>query len=241
LADKKKIGLAILNKNEIIGAKELINKIDQLLFNEIICIDGGSTDGSNKFIESKGIKVLQQKSSGRGEAFQLAIREMGERLDGIVFFSLDGNEDPKDLEKFVSYFEKEFDLVIANRMGNNSVNEEDAKFFKPRKWANQLFALLAYLIWGSRGQYIQDPINGYRGLSKKFYDRENFESKKFSIEFETSIRAYKGKYSFVEFDTVEGHRLGGNSTAKSFPVAISLLKIIINESRISNFFNKRKL
>jgi glycosyltransferase involved in cell wall biosynthesis len=125
LAEKKKIGLAILNKNEIIGAKELINKIDQSLFNEIICIDGGSTDGSNKFIESKGIKVLQQKSSGRGEAFQLAIREMGERLDGIVFFSLDGNEDPKDLKNFVIYFEKEFDLIIANRMGKNSVNEEE--------------------------------------------------------------------------------------------------------------------
>jgi hypothetical protein len=141
----------------------------------------------------------------------------------------------------VSYFEKEFDLIIANRMGKNSVNEEDTKLLKPRKWANQLFALLAYLIWGSWGKYIQDPINGYRGLSKKFYNNENFESKKFSIEYETSIKAYKSRYSFVEFDTVEGHRLGGNSTAKSFPVAISLLKIIINESRIRNFFDKRKL
>ncbi len=236
MIDQKKTGLAILNKNEINGAKELLKKIDYSLFDEVICIDGGSTDGSIQFIENEGIRVLQQKSSGRGEAFQMAIREIGKDLDGIVFFSLDGNEDPKDLEKFIVFFEEGIDVVIANRMGENSINEEDTKYFKPRKWANQLFALIAYLIWGNMGRFIHDPINGYRGLSKKFYEKENFESKKFSIEYEISIKTYKGRYSFVEFDTIEGQRIGGNSTAKSLPVAISLLKTILNESRF--FKNK---
>lgn len=240
MGNNKKISLVILNKNEILGARKLLDKIDFSLFNKTICIDGGSIDGSSKFIEERGIEVLEQVSSGRGEAFQLAIKWIGDLSDGIVFFSLDGNEDPADLWKFKEYFENDFDLIIANRMGINSVNEEDEFYFKPRKWANKFFAVVAYIIWGKKKKYISDPINGYRGVSKKFYCNEKLNSKKFSIEYEISIKAYKGNYKYVEFDTKEHSRIGGKSTAKSFPVAFSLIKIIFSELISGIFFDKRK-
>src|SRR5215207_979539 len=83
-------------------------------YDDIVVVDGGSTDGTLEYFAERGIRVLGQSKRGRGHAFQIAFDEV--ETDAYIFFSPDGNEDPKDLPKFRPLLEGGSDLVIASRM-----------------------------------------------------------------------------------------------------------------------------
>ena len=55
-----KFSLVILTLNEIEGCKIIIPRINKKLFDEIIVIDGGSTDGTIDFLKSHNLKVIHQ-------------------------------------------------------------------------------------------------------------------------------------------------------------------------------------
>ena len=57
-----KISLVILNLNEMTGLKLILPELLKYrnLLNEIIAIDGGSTDGSREFLLKNKIKVIDQ-------------------------------------------------------------------------------------------------------------------------------------------------------------------------------------
>ena len=52
--------LVVLTLNEIIGCKLIIPRIDKSLFKELICIDGGSDDGTIEYLEKEEFKVIVQ-------------------------------------------------------------------------------------------------------------------------------------------------------------------------------------
>ena len=227
--------LVVLNKNEELGLKEILPRINKNLFKEIICIDGNSTDNSAAVLDSFAIKVLAQNSSGRGAAFKLAFKYAQNRgFDYLLFFSSDGNEDPYDLEKFINLMDLNPDLIIASRMLPGSHNEEDDKFLRPRKMGNKVFSFFAWVTFSKfKSKYISDPINGFRALRFSSWSDKQFRSDNFSIEFEISIKAYKYNYKVVEFETKENERISGKSGARAIKTSSAMIKTLILE-----FFNK---
>jgi glycosyltransferase involved in cell wall biosynthesis len=223
--------LILLNKNEEKGLIQLLPQIDQTLFDEIICIDGGSEDNSISLLRSSGIKVLEQNSSGRGVAFKLAFDYAKTRnFDYLLFFSTDGNEDPNDMKKFVGLLNQNPDLIIASRMLPGSRNEEDNKIFRFRKLGNKFFSVTAFLLFSRKiRNYISDPINGYRALKFSTWKEVEFSSESFSIEFEISIKAYKNRFKVIEFETSEQERISGVSGAKAIKTTYAMIKILYLE------------
>jgi len=226
-----RIGLVILNKNEQDALPVILPQIPRDAVETVICVDGNSTDRSRQILEEHDIQVLGQPSPGRGEAFRIAFEETRGDVDALIFFSPDGNEDPADIPRFRPYLEAGADMVIASRMMEGAVNEEDAHWWRPRKWANLSFDWLAYLSWG-RGQYrIRDAINGYRAITVDAWDALQADGEGHTIEYHTSIRAYKQGMSVVEFPTVEGERIGGEIKAKSFDTGVKFVKLYAGEWR----------
>ena len=222
-----KIGLAILNRHEEEALPHVISKIDRSSITEVFAIDGGSTDNSIKILQDRGIKIINQMSKGRGEAVKTALEYAFERLDAVIFLSSDGNEDPADIPKFVEALEENYDLVIGSRMMQGAINEEDVKFFRPRKIGNKFFSYIAYILFGlGRLKYISDPINGFRALKLESWAKTNFKSTGYSIEYEISIESYKRKLRVYEFPTVEMQRIGGQSQATAIKTSLALLKTL---------------
>ena len=149
--------LVIMIRNEIKGITQLFDQIPLDKFDEVIAIDGMSDDGSSEFLNDKGVNVITQTINGRGQAFRDAFNNT--RSDTLVFFGPDGNEDPEDVAKFILEFNlnKNAGMVVARRLGPESVNKEDYKLLKPRKWVNISFNIIANLFW-NRGEYIYITI-----------------------------------------------------------------------------------
>jgi len=232
-----KIALCFLTMNERECLELIFDKVvhpdNAAGFDEIYAIDGGSTDGTQAFFKSKGIPIIAQSKYGRGEGFLQAFKRIRD-VDAYLFFSPDGNEDPSDLTRFRSYLEAGADVVIASRMMEGAVNEEDSQFFKFRKWVNNAFNFLANFFFRKTGPYIHDTINGYRAITKRAADILQLTSYDHTIEYQMTIRAFINELKVVEFPTVEGPRLAGQIKARSIPTGISFVKKVCTE-----LFNKK--
>ncbi len=224
-----KITLVILTKNEVEGVRVVVPKIPKDSVDEIITIDGRSTDGTKEFIESQGIKVITQEKMGRGEAFRLAFASTDS--DALVFFSPDGNEDTKDIKKFKPLLEAGNDIVIASRMMRGARNEEDDKLFKWSKWINQTFTLMINMFW-NRGKYITDTINGFRAVTRRSWSIIRPDGPGYTIEYQSSIRAFKNGLKLAEFPTYEGDRIGPGG-APRMSTGIAFIKCLWREILLS--------
>ena len=202
---------------------------------ECFAVDGGSRDGTREFLKESGVRVIEQESKGRGEAFRIAFDVA--RNDNLIFFSLDGNEDPNDIPRFKEYFAQGFDMVIASRMCRGAKNEEDDRILKIRKWANNVFNWAINVIWNHGGNsYITDSINGYRGITKKCWEKIRPDGAGYTIEYQSTIRALKLDLKVAEFPTIEGHRIGGESNARSIPTGLRFLRLLFKEILIGKNF-----
>lgn len=216
-----KKALVILTYNEIEALPKIWDKIPLSAADEVLAVDGGSKDGTQEFLRSKGVKVLGQPKRGRGVAFRVAAE--GTDADALCYFSPDGNEDPNDIPKLFAKLEEGYDLVIASRMMKGAVNEEDIHWLRPRKWVNNAFTLIANVLW-NRGPYVTDTINGFRAIRRKTLLSIGADADGFVIEYQMTIRAFKKRLNIFELPTYEGQRLGGVSTAESWRTGVVFLK-----------------
>lgn len=223
--------LVILTYNEIEGLKALWSRIPFGAADEVLAIDPGSTDGTLEFFRERGIRLILQERRGRGEAFRIAARES--TGDVLCFFSPDGNEDPADIPKLLAKIEEGYDLAIASRFLPGSRHDEANAAIPVRALANRFFTRTAGLLFGG---HIADTINGYRAIRKDRFLELAPDADGFAIEFQISIRALKNRLRIIEIPTIEGDRIGGQSTAYSIPTGIKILRVLIREMWIGRRF-----
>lgn len=228
-----KITLCLLTRNEVPCLRIIFPTIPlpgpESGFDRVVAVDGGSTDGTVDFFREHDVPVIGQSRRGRGDAFQQAFAN--EPADAWIFFSPDGNEDVRDLPRFRPLLEGGADVVIASRMMEGAVNEEDTQLLRPRKWANNAFNAAVNLLFRRRGPWISDSINGYRAITREAAGKLQLDALDYTIEYQMTIRALKKKLNVVEFPTHEGQRVAGDTGAPSLPTGLRFIKRLFIEMR----------
>jgi len=218
---KEKVSLILLTSNEIEGCKEMVPIIPKKYIDEFICVDFNSTDGTVEFLEGMGYKVYAQRKKGRGVAFRI-----GERIakgNILVFFSPDGNEDPKDIPKLIKKIKEGYDMVIASRFHPNSITQDATPI---RRFGNWLFTSLINSFWHAN---VTDAVNGFRVIRKDVMKKLNTHAKYFEIEIEMTIKCSKKGYKITEIQTIERKRIGGKAKLNTFRDGWLYTKFIFEE------------
>lgn len=224
------VSLALIVRNEAAGIAQVTPRIPRGAFDEIFAIDGNSTDQTVPLLAEMGIVSYRQTQRGLGAAMM----EARERTtsEALIYFHPDGNENPDDLPRMADMLRKGAEFVVASRMIAGAVNEDDEKFFKWRKWANNGFALLANILFAHGGNRTSDVTNGFRGLSIKAYDKMNLTSLDLTMDYQMVIRALKLGIPITEFPTAEGQRVAGGTNFASFATGVAELKLVWREVRM---------
>ena len=221
--DKMTISLCLITWNEIQGCKHDIPLLDKNQFEEIYCIDGGSTDGTIEYLMNSGINVYNQSSKGLNQAYIDGI--IRSTCDAVVFFHPKGTVTLSDVYEFRNYFDKGYEFVVASRMMRGGRNEEEDRIFRPRKWFVLILGLAAKICFKKEGNTIWDVLHGFKGITVKAFSKMSI-SNEFtpSIDIEMVCRAYKKQIKRIEFPTKESRREGGNTHFRAYETGKKLLK-----------------
>ncbi len=219
--------LVLLSFNEREALAQLLPSLPLALFARVIAVDPGSTDGTLDLYAAHAIPVLLQEQRGRGSAFKLAAETV--TTPRVVFFSTDGNEDPRDLPRMIACLDEGYDMVIAGRFiraGAASDNSDDP--LRIRKGATLAASALIRLIWRSG---VWDAINGFRGFQIAALKRLRLDAAMHDIELQSTIRAARMGMRIMEFATREQVRLGGarKKTAGTWTLLLSLGRSFLRE------------
>jgi glycosyltransferase involved in cell wall biosynthesis len=236
-----KITLCVLAWNEIDSIKIIMPKIDASLFDQILVIDGGSTDGTIEWCKQQGYEVYIQKERGLRQAYLEALPLI--RGEVMITFSPDGNSLPECLPSLVAELRKGYDMVIVSRYLGDAKSEDDSLI---TRFGNWMFTTLINVL--HKGHYT-DAMVMFRGYKKSLFhslnliDNKSFHIPeklfftKISIEPLLSVRAARAKLKITEIPGDEPKRIGGKrklqiirwGLAFLYQISIEIFKPVFNE------------
>jgi glycosyltransferase involved in cell wall biosynthesis len=186
-----KICVVIPGHNEEKYLSRVLKKVSKYSKN-IIFIDDGSSDGSAKIAKKHTRHVLVHETNlGKGAALMTGCEYAFELLkaDAVVFMDADDQHDPSHLPDFF-YFLREYDIVLGVRvMGANMP--------LTRYLGNKLVSVLLNLLFGG---YIADIPSGYKGLTRKAFDKVKWVSSGYEVETEIAVRMAQNKLKRKELE-----------------------------------------
>jgi len=214
--------LIIPTLDEIDGMKKVIPFIKKEWVDEIIIVDGGSTDGTIEEAKKLGLRVVEQKYKGRHGAAILTGFE-ATNADHLIMFGADGNNEPEEIPKLIEKIKDGYDQVIISRFGKTSINK-DAGLVDT--FGNKMFTFLVNVFFGG---HFTDVESSSRMITKKAWADIKLDAVKMDSVQQMCIRGMKKKQKFLEIIGNEGERVGGKRKMKRIPTAICLSKQILKE------------
>lgn len=228
-ATTRTVALCLLTWNEAEGCRRDLPRLTFDAFNSVYALDNGSTDGTDKLLEAAGVTVHRQTRAGYNGAVIEAFEKCD--CDALVIFHPKGTIDPAETRQCARLLREGADLVVGSRLHRRGRNEEDAKFFRPRKWFVRGLALCAAVLWCRRGPIVWDVLHGFRGMRKDRFFAINPLPTGLTIDSEMVIRSYKKRYRVAEFPSREQARPAGETHFKAWPTGKKQLAYLVRELR----------
>lgn len=215
-----KTTLLVPTLNEIEGMKKIMPEIKKSWVDEIIIVDGGSTDGTVEYAKKKGYFVFAPKVKGLvsqlNEAFKIANGNI------IILFSPDGNCIPEIIPPLIKKVKEGNDMVIVSRYTGKAKSYDDDFF---TRIGNFLFTGTVNLFF--RAKYT-DVLVIFRAFRKDILKKINIDVKE-DIDLQLAIKCAKKKLKVADIPGDEPKRVGGERKMKIAKTGFELLRALFRE------------
>ena len=177
---------------------------------EIIVVDGHSTDKTQDIASRLNVKVIVDNGTGKGAALRQALSIA--TGDIIVFFDADGSHDPLDIPKLIRpIVEDRADHVTGSRILGGS-SELFGGFNEFLRLAGSSF-ITECINW-RYGVKLSDSQNGFRAIKRGVAIKLGLQENITTIEQEMVMRTLKKGYRMSEVPSHEHRRVVGDSKIK---------------------------
>jgi len=205
--------LLVVAKNEIEGMQAIMPQVKPEWCEQILLLDGNSTDGTVDYARQMGYDVYIQKQKGLRCAYQ----EVWPLIKGdcVITFSPDGNSPPEYIPELIAKMQAGDDMVIGSRYFGDATSSDDDVV---TAFGNWLFTGVINVLHG--GHYT-DAMTIYRIYRKELFYQldldkdatyERFETlffTKIGVEPILSARFAKEKLRHADIACPEPPRIGG--------------------------------
>ncbi|HSP92245.1 MAG TPA: glycosyltransferase family 2 protein [Vicinamibacterales bacterium] len=175
---------------------------------DVIVVDGHSTDGSPARLKALGVAVIEDGGLGKGDAIRRGLASAAG--DVVVTMDADGSHDPADIRSLTAPIEAgEADLVIGCRMRGGSDEFAGTWTMFVRLWGNNF---LTQVINTRFGTALTDTQNGFRAIRASVVRELALRENKHSIELEMILRALKRHLRVCQVPAHEYARRAGESS-----------------------------
>lgn len=174
---------------------------------ELILVDGHSTDNTKELAEKYGAIFVSDNGLGKGDGLRVGIKAATK--DICVFIDADLSHDPETIPELVHpILANQADLVLASRMRGGS-DEFVATFLELIRLAGNMG--LTWLINLRCSLKLSDSQNGFRAARTDLLRMLDLNSKKHTIELEMTMRASRAGARITEIAAHEHSRRFGKS------------------------------
>lgn len=230
------VTLLIPTLNEIDGMREIMPKIKDGWCDQILILDGGSTDGTIEYAREHNYDVVIQEKPGLLNAYWQVYEHI--RGDIILTFSPDGNSIPEIIPDLVAKVREGYDMVIVSRYLDGAKSDDDTWITGLGNW---VFTGIINILFG--GHYTdamviyrayKKSLVGDLGLMKPALIEREF-AHMISWEPLLSMRAAKRKLKITEIPGDEPNRIGGEGKCQQFTWGVVYLMEMAQEFLVWKF------
>lgn len=206
------VTLFVPTLNEAEGMRQIMPRVKRDWVDQVLVVDGHSTDGTVEYARSQGYDVMLQRRRGIRHAWIEGFEHV--RGEYVITFSPDGNSVPELIPQLIAKIREGYDMVIASRYREGARSDDDDAV---TRFGNWLFTTLVNVLFG--GHYT-DAFVIYRiyrtDLLKQLeldrdsgYWPERLFNTVVGLELLLSVRAAKRKLRVTEIPGDEPPRLAG--------------------------------
>ena len=213
--------------NEASSIAPVIKDFKDLGFENILVIDGRSTDGTQELAKKAGARVVVQSGSGKGQAMAEAFDLIDQKY--ILLIDGDGTYLPSEAHLLLDPLIKgKADHVVGNRFDRL----EGRALKKLNAFGNRLINGFFSTAYGVR---LTDILSGYRAFTTEGVRYLDLFTAGFEIESEMTIESIKKGLDIIEVPITYCPRAAGTKT-KLNPFKDGL-KIILTIYRMAKTYN----
>jgi glycosyltransferase involved in cell wall biosynthesis len=206
-----RVTIIVPAKNEAEGITQIIRSVKPYA-DEILVVDGHSTDGTADRASQAGARVLLDNGRGKGAAVKLAIMEA--RGDLLLFMDADGSHEPANIPHLLKpLVMDEADLVIGSRHRGGSDEWRGDFDNYLRSVGGGIITLAINYRWNVR---ITDALNGFRAIRRSVALQLDLTAEDFDIEQQMVTRCFRKGYRVVEVASHESVRKWGRSKLPTY-------------------------
>lgn len=190
-------------------------------YDELIIVDGGSTDGTLEYAREHGYPIFVQREKGAGAAF----RESVENATGdvIIVFSPDGNSLPEAIPLLIEKMKEGYDMVVASRYFGSAKSYDDDVV---TAFGNWMFTTMVNILFDAK---YTDLLVMFRAFKKEIVKNLDLGTRSPSWTTQMSIRCAKRKLKVAEIPADEPSRIGGKRKMRPFVNGLFELYMIVRE------------
>jgi glycosyltransferase involved in cell wall biosynthesis len=219
-----KVSLIIPTLDEADNLKLVLPTIPSIV-DELIIVDGGSTDGSVEVVRElrPTANIIVDRRPGKGNALRRGFEAA--TGDILVIMDADGSMDALDICTFVAALEAGADVAKGSRFlqGGGS-----ADLTKLRQVGNRVLTRAVRLAFGGR---YSDLCYGYMAFWRHVLPTFEGDVQGFEIETFLNVRALAAGLCVVEVASFENPRVFGDSHLHTFRDGSRVLRTIARERR----------
>lgn len=209
--DHKVISIVIPAKNEAGVIRDVVMDVKPFA-DEILVIDGGSTDGTPEAASEAGATVYRDDGRGKGAAYRLGIQKS--TGDIVVFIDADGSHEAHDIPKLIQpILDDEADLVIASRhRGGSDEWQGDLNTFL-RSIGSGFLSVVINDRWHAD---LTDCLNGFRAIRRETAVKIPLRASSFDVEQHMIVQVLKYGGRVKEVGSHEYCRRWGKSKLPTY-------------------------
>jgi glycosyltransferase involved in cell wall biosynthesis len=210
-----KVTLVVPTLNEIKGMRVIMPRVNRELIDQIIIVDGGSTDGTLEYAREMGYELHLQKERG----IRLGLIENYPNIKGdiIITFSPDGNSVPEEIPALIEKMKKGYDMVIVSRYLGEARSFDDTFISRLGNWS---FTKIINFLFGF---HYTDALVMFRAYKREVPEKlgiikrrsplyERFIGRYISWEPQLSVRCAKRRLKISEIPGDEPLRVEDKGT-----------------------------
>jgi len=212
---RPRVTLFMPTLNEVVGLRALLPRINKSWIDEVIIIDGGSTDGTLEELRKWGYEAIPQVGKGLTPAWNTGFaRSTG---DIFILFTPDGNCIPELIPVLIDKVNEGYDIVCASRYLPPAQSHDDGFI---TALGNKIFTTAIRILFGSK---FTDTLGGFRAYRRDAIlamnlhrqHEESWVRRRYQLintwEIGSAIRSAKLKLRMLDIAGDEPSRLGGKS------------------------------